>query len=78
MEEPIFSFSMRFGSVLFGSVQLEYRSFGIRYIRYLPASVIHVHWFYCQYEELRQTGKIRKRENKIKEQEAADLQATVA
>ena len=34
---------MRFGSVLFGSVRLEYRSFGIRYIRYLPASVVH--WF---------------------------------
>ena len=32
---------MRFGSVLFGSVWLEYRSFGIRYIRYLPASVVH-------------------------------------
>ena len=32
---------IRFGSVLFGSVRLEYRSFGIRYIRYLPASVVH-------------------------------------
>ena len=29
---------MRFGSVLFGLVRLEYRSFGIRYF---PASVVH-------------------------------------
>ena len=41
MGEPIFSFTMRFGLALFGSVQLEYRSFGIRYIWYLPASVVH-------------------------------------
>ena len=41
MEEPIFSFIMRFGSVLFGSARIRYRIFGIRYIRYLPASVVH-------------------------------------
>ena len=29
----------RFGSVLFGSVRLEYLSFGIRYFGILPASV---------------------------------------
>ena len=37
----ISSTSMRFGSVLFGSVRLEYRSFGIRYFGILPDSVDH-------------------------------------
>ena len=31
----------RFGSVLFGSVRLEYLSFGIRYFGILPDSVVH-------------------------------------
>ena len=38
---PLFSYAMRFGSVLFGSVRLEYLSFGIRYFGILPASVHH-------------------------------------
>ena len=38
---PLFSYTMRFGSVLFGSVRLEYLSFGIRYFGILPASVHH-------------------------------------
>ena len=43
MEEPIFSITMRFGSVLFVSVRIP----KLRYIRYLPASVVHCfHVFY--------------------------------
>ena len=38
---PLFSYTIRFGSVLFGSVRLEYQSFGIRYFGILSASVHH-------------------------------------
>ena len=34
-------YNIRFGSVLFGSVRLEYQSFGIRYFGILSASVHH-------------------------------------
>ena len=39
-ETSIFIYN-RFGSVLFGSVRLEYLSFGIRYFGILPDSVVH-------------------------------------
>ena len=39
--EPLFSYTMRFSSVW-----LQYRSFGIRYIRYLPTSVVHCKYIY--------------------------------
>ena len=42
-ETSIFIYN-RFGSVLFGSVRLEYLSFGIRYFGILPDSVVH--WFF--------------------------------